>query len=239
MGKLFKYRVRNKYTDAIFTTGCLHFSHRYDFNDPYDCLLLTDPHESLKYLCAPTRIDAPNQFYSLEFDGRLIRTAYQKVFDQLEICCFSIDGCQMQMWSHYANYHKGICLEFDEDLLRNDNMRGYKVNYTSEQIKYNTFFPEEFSAEHLKFLYTKHESWAYEKEVRIFHKTIEGSQGNYPFDKKALTGICFGAKCSMRTISHYIRLCLENGFDHVKFYMMGITDQGHYELMPRLLKPDK
>lgn len=235
MGKLFKYRARNKYTDAIFTTGCLHYSHPTEFNDPYDSLLLMDISTPHYY----TGQDSGGNKYLTRFGGRLISSAYQTVFDNIEIGCFSTDGCQMQMWSHYANYHKGICLEFDEDLLMDNYMRSFAVDYKQEQQKYAAFYPDEVSEEHLKVYYTKHQSWAYEKEVRIIHRTIEGSNGNYPFNKKALTGIYFGSKCPNRTVFHYMRLCFENGFKHIKFYMMELANQGHYELRPHLLEIKK
>ena len=38
MGFIYKYRPCNEFTKAIFTTGCLHYSHPCDFNDPYDCM---------------------------------------------------------------------------------------------------------------------------------------------------------------------------------------------------------
>ena len=232
MGKLFKYRARNKYTDAIFTTGCLHYSHPTAFNDPYDSLILMDiskPHYS------PFQ-DSKGNINLINWADELIRLGYQSVFDNIEIGCFSMDGCQMQMWSHYANYHKGICLEFDEELLMDNDMRSFAVNYTPEQYMYPASAPNEFSEEQLKVFYTKHQSWAYEKEVRIIHRTVEGSNGNYPFNKKALTGIYFGSNCSNRTVFHYMKLCFENGFEHVKFYMMELANQGHYELRPHLLE---
>ena len=56
--------------------------------------------------------------------------------------------------------------------------------------------------------------WAYESEYRIIDFD---HQGNKPFDKQLLTKIIFGLKASTEDIQNMVRLCQENGFEHVAF----------------------
>ena len=205
MGSLFKYRPCNEFTEDIFTSGCIHYSNRVAFNDPYDCLLCHDGAEQYTYLAqwVDTHITLP-----LSIDIKELLPMLQHEIDDLPICCFSKNGSQMQMWSHYAEYHRGLCLEFDEDLLLDRKCcEVHSVNYQPEQVRFDVTNIKNLTKETIKFLYTKHSSWAYEEEVRFFHMPEPNSNNNYPFNKNALTAIYFGSKCSDDNIKLYINLC--------------------------------
>ena len=113
MGSLFKYRACGVNTDKIFTTGCLHYSNRSAFNDPYDCLLLIDKSKIFYRHGVGLFPNGETREVLLELSTDDIERKYQSVADRIEIFCLSADGKQMQMWSHYAKNHTGICLESD------------------------------------------------------------------------------------------------------------------------------
>lgn len=231
MGFIYKYRPCNEFTKAIFTTGCLHYSHPCDFNDPYDCMFYLNKKKLHIFI---ERI-ATDKIRLVPIDMDVLQQIVQNEINDVEVCCFSKDGVQMQMWSHYAKEHKGICLEFEEELLLD---RQYcevrEVIYQQEQVINESILPTLPQEEIIKFLYTKHSSWDYEQEVRFFHKPDPiYSNGNYPFNKKALKSVYFGSKCTKDNIEQYIELCKSNGFAHVRFYQMELTQNGDFGLLPR------
>lgn len=234
MGLLYKYRACNKYTKAIFTTGCLHYSHPDAFNDPYDSKFLLKKKKLYIYL---TKV-GENKLRLVPIDTDELQSFIQQEINDVEICCFSKTGLQMQMWSHYAASHTGLCLEFDRDLLlERQHCDAREVEYLREQVVNEDILPEIRSEDIIKFLYTKKISWVNEQEVRFFHKPEQQyTNGNYPFNKLAMKSIYFGLKCPKRNIAIYKNLCKRNGFEHVKFYQIELANDGTFGLVPRLLK---
>lgn len=83
-----------------FRENYLWFSKPKFFNDPFDCNM-----EVIKYY---------NNFLNS------INTIAEKADDliingtkEFGICCFSETNNNIHMWSHYADSHKGICIEYD------------------------------------------------------------------------------------------------------------------------------
>jgi len=88
------------------------------------------------------------------------------------ISCFSELNDSMLMWSHYANYHKGFCLEYDFSLLSSSDIRTqllYPVIYQNELLNVTEYL----YADNVKNIFsvraaiTKSKEWEYEKEWRI------------------------------------------------------------------------
>lgn len=233
MGLLYKYRACNEYTEAIFTTGCLHYSHPSDFNDPYDCKFLLKKKKQHIYI---ERV-ATDKIRLVPIDVNELQKIIQEEINDIEVCSFSKDGLQMQMWSHYADGHKGLCLVFDDELLldrRHCDAR--EVVYQDEQVVNDDILPEVPTEDVIRFIYTKERRWEYEKEVRYIHKPEpEYSNGNYPFNKQALKAIYFGTNCTPSNIIQYRKLCHENGFNHVRFYKIKLANNNMYELEPELI----
>ncbi len=105
-----------------------------------------------------------------ELRDRIIRF-HENLISQLGFACFSSSPYSTLMWSHYADSHKGLCLEFDRvGDLRSDLCD--KVNYTSD-INWKASIPQfiENPLQFLKeYLYVKREEWSYEREWRLTHE---------------------------------------------------------------------
>lgn len=78
------------------------------------------------------------------------------------------------MWSHYTEYHKGICVGFDsnheffEEYTNEDKTefkKIKKVEYSNKRVK----LPKDEKEEHLiqENYFTKSKDWKYEKEIRV------------------------------------------------------------------------
>ena len=232
MGLLYKYRACNENTKAIFTTGCLHYSHPSDFNDPYDCKLFLK-----KKLHIYIERIATDKIHLIPIDVNELQKIIQEEINDLEICSFSKDGLQMQMWSHYADSHKGLCLVFDDELLfERQHCDAREVIYQDKQAENEDIFSKTPTEDIIRFIYTKKSSWAYEQEVRYIHRPEpEYKNGNYPFNKQALKAIYFGTHCNPHDISIYKNLCQKNDFNHVRFYQVKLINNGKYELAPELI----
>lgn len=109
------------------------------------------------------------------------------------VACFSEVNDSILMWSYYANKHKGVCLEYDPNLLNdgtkeNQNLLDsiQKVQYSETQYNNPKYFR---SAEDINnIFFTKALCWAHEQEWRfVLDDNIE--RINFP----CLTGVYLGA----------------------------------------------
>lgn len=102
------------------------------------------------------------------------------------------------MWAHYADSHKGFCIEYDLDIL----LREKKNNLHLLDVTYSKLPPKITIEEFVKttdlsvikllqqLVGTKSQKWSYEEEVRI----ISDSIGNQPYDFRAVKSIYFGLR---------------------------------------------
>ena len=89
------------------------------------------------------------------------------------ILSITADSSSCLMWSHYANNHRGICLEID---FPESTHSLRKVRYTKEQPIVAIY--EAMNENHGKFedlFYTKSKHWEYEREWRMVAR-----KGNLP-----------------------------------------------------------
>ncbi len=104
------------------------------------------------------------------------------------VSCFSRNPTNVLLWSHYANKHKGVCIEYAVP----DKFDGYML----EEVKYCSSLPNlDTSAlpnnESVRgFLLRKSRSWQYEKEFRLLRQSPLPMK--YPFGK--ITSITFGLR---------------------------------------------
>lgn len=147
---LYKYRSligesRDRTRKAIVGTE-VYFSCCKQFNDPFDC-----------------RLNVRGDF-SLD-DRRQMDTATESA----GILCLSECNDSLLMWSHYADAHRGICIEYSTS---EEKLFGCSV----DRVLYASVYPEMSLADTpdlewvRRSLSTKSDHWNYEKEWRIFHQ---------------------------------------------------------------------
>lgn len=139
-----------------------------------------------------------------------------KLREMLKLTCFSELNNIDLMWSHYAQSHKGFCLEFEVDEAEECSTEGHLFflssdvsGYAFRKVRYADALPELAhyegdSKDHkvervLQCLSTKSMRWSYECEYRyIFHanKTTEFIS----YNSKLLTAIIVGAKAEQDDI---------------------------------------
>ncbi|MCX6600505.1 MAG: DUF2971 domain-containing protein [bacterium] len=210
--KLYKYRRVNNDTLSSIRESTLWFSSPADFNDPYDCQLSMDPSgtkEAWRLFLVnnlPFVKNSPvskNELIRRFIDDKQIHTRpgyakelFQRVIDEIRssigVCCFSRIDNSIPMWSHYADGHKGICIEYDSEKdIGFGNVK--KVNYSEEYP--NTSIRDTKDEIMNKLITSKARAWDYEDEYRLVSKT-----GKVPLmaDRKSMTGIIFGCLCPLQ-----------------------------------------
>ena len=138
------------------------------------------------------------------------------------------------MWSHYADYHKGICLKFDITQDPIFFLTPMKVDYSTALPHYNLF--QDGEKDILKLIKTKFIDWSYEKEIRVLKKDDEIDNNNnaknqriFKFKNETLSEIIFGTKTSEESKEKIKEYCKKSGKQNMKFSQMKLK-QGTYGL---------
>jgi hypothetical protein len=249
-GKLYKYQPYNVQTLDNLKNQILWFSKPAQFNDPFDCRVIPSEIEPMsekewqalfklaRQAAAGARKILPHQAPDTAFKA-LVREGIEKTFEnnvsdfqQRGVACFSAKVDDILLWSHYADGHRGFCLEFDTT---------YAPFRKARPVIYADAFPTLDAGEvtevwiHrkpdplMKFLFTKSSCWEYEQEWRVLHH--EGGSA-YGFDSAALTGIYLG--CEMPEVHQEVIVRLLAGFPTHLYEMKSAGTK--FEVEPALMK---
>ncbi|NIY94286.1 DUF2971 domain-containing protein [Vibrio diazotrophicus] len=192
------------------------FSSRTTFNDAFD---------SQFNIILPTKSDfkrlkksVSNSVWRKSFMGELSKLDYQqyttevnKLWDSYRIYCMSSCNNNNLMWGHYANCHKGFCIEWDSSKFG----KVMKVKYTDAIPKFSLIDllesrlsnekRSEFEYKVEKMFSLKISDWGYEQEYRI--TADRASQNNathfdgfslFKFKPDWVKSVIFGAKIDPR-----------------------------------------
>lgn len=264
--KLFKYRSYSEFLIQEICGSDIYFSDPRCFNDPLDCspTVINDlPLKELEKLCLhmisennsiekASKLLQDFKSYANEFctnkQDYLNSYTFQlksEVENQLNkkmktkgVLSLSSKNNSPLMWSHYANEHKGVCLEFD--MNTNIGTPPVKIDYNSPRsidasIIFNSMFnksEEALKTIENKYFYTKSNEWNYESEWRIISDRT-GVQC-VPFH---LTAVYFGMRCDYYIKASIIKI-LKDKHPSVDFYEI-YPDTSSFELHARSLEPNE
>jgi hypothetical protein len=111
------------------------------------------------------------------------------------------------MWSHYADKHQGVCLEFDVLEDTTDVFRMLMpIHYTN--IRQSCNYVRDPNSYVRCFALTKSLDWSYEKEYRALAPKLEDQR--FPFDINMLRRVIFGCKIKDSNIDVVKGLLPEN-----------------------------
>lgn len=161
-------------TNIVF--GRLKVARFSSLNDPFELLahVTMQSHDRLGLLENKNRL---NQHYGL--------------------LCFSENWTDPALWAHYGDRHRGICLCFDvEDGFAR------KITYQKARLRDDDARNKSEAEVLAALLYTKYESWQYEREWRILLNLsdldAEGDLHFRKFDSRLkLTEVVVGAECGI------------------------------------------
>jgi hypothetical protein len=242
MTYLYKYRRFEPKALHMLCESEVHFSDPLKFNDPLDCsptVIVDIALSDLKNLYCKmigeelAKKNLTRFQYCEDEDGaHAVSDEFYRaniaeaIKNQLDIemkhgrGVFSLGGQWNSplMWSHYADEHRGICIEYDVSLSVCDPPR--KVDYKGDRgilasdIMSFVFHESASAKEKIeqKYFYTKAGQWEYEEEWRY----IRSHQGSIsaPFH---ITGIHFGMRCDRSVASSIVRLMRES-IPQINFY---------------------
>lgn len=196
--RIFKYQGFSDTTLVALEKRQLYFSDPANFNDPFDCRLhfsnapLTSDHireliqrekdhhqlipEVEGFLAGkgPQLTSSDLAEIATRFTRNLLRE-----FSARGVCCFSEINDSLLMWGHYANGHRGFCLEFDTGSQVFEKL--HPVKYSREIA--NVVLQDALTEDGLLRLFsaavtTKSKEWSYEQEWRLLH-SIPGTLHSY------------------------------------------------------------
>lgn len=190
---VYKYRGANFERDLKSLEKNFYWSPKFDdLNDPCETLFNTDPFKSQSRTFAKIfGKEKSEQFLEVEKTAHNLFEVKKK---GIGIYSLSKTYKDELLWAHYADSHKGFCIEYDLELLANS----YKAFETfSFPVIYNKK-PPEYGIRDInntkglqvvqKLAGYKSKRWNYEQE----HRIVTGFYGEHPYDPNCLKSIYFG-----------------------------------------------
>ena len=196
----------------------------FEFNDPFECQYLYLNEDDLLQMGIPNPENAKKIWDSI----------MGQIRQRITTICFTQNPNDMPMWAHYANEHKGFCVEYEVKNYKNL----YPVFYSENRMKAQTlfidliysFFNKEAKGENLSTLFKyiiltsafKDKSWESEHEIRaIFMNSLNDmTPTGKLFDCKTIgihpTKIYIGAKCRSDHIEELVEIANELNITYEK-----------------------
>lgn len=213
---LYRYRSFNAHSLAEITSKELWFSRPRNFNDPFDCALgsslistVERNLECIQLLALNAAIEAAragergrgfgavaDQVRSHVSNTQDWLVAAKKKIEDLGVCSFSSLPDQLLMWAHYADSHKGFCIEYEIGLKPSQAEIARPVEYRSKRpsLSAHALAANEGDADFDPLWLIKSKHWGYEKEWRVM-KRAGGAAYPSPWP---ISSIIFGARMAER-----------------------------------------
>lgn len=265
--KLYKYRSFDVFCLRLLTHAEVIYSDPRLFNDPLDCdptIEVDLTRGAMEHLCYRMllRTQSEEQAKSEINNYRHLSTEYvdfkkepvaekylkrmlaQRIKDELTqefgsrgVFSLSERWDSVLMWSHYADHHRGVCIEFDTTEIGHPTLR--PVSYraprrirASDLLKWKRDNSAE-AEQHVfdTYFLAKAGPWRYEKEWR----EIEAESGVKEASFR-VTAIHFGIHCDTSVIQSVVKL-LDRDLDVALYDMVPIDES--FRLKRRLVDRDE
>ena len=179
---LYRFCSLSAYTLGSLMNRTLWLAKPDTFNDPFDCAITLDRtrfKESIFHAVAVAlerSKESGMSRQSLEgvFQGdkeafEKLRSNLLSLTREMGICCFSARSTHVLMWSHYADHHKGFCVEYDSGPGTDLRELAHQVRYsnTLPSLSLENFAPSRREDALDTMWLTKAAYWKYEKEWRV------------------------------------------------------------------------
>jgi len=229
-----------------------------DFNDPFDLAFGMDNNKASKRIKSefkkdPTLIEKWSEKFALEnipYNKNSKREMLQNVYEYLTsrreivienirkemnekygITCLSKHPDIIQMWSHYAESHKGIVVGLDGNEFVGNPLKLVEVKYheTMFLFPYTASIPmskriqKEYEEGFIDVLGRKEKKWSYEEEVRLLAGLEEqDSDGNYYVEipPSSIKELYLGLRAPETSEIIAKALKQREGFRHLKIFKM-------------------
>lgn len=211
------------------------------FNDPYDCALFANIEKSIEN-------DKDYKELIQQYNTSIIDDGYndlkEKIEDELDyyskskinkniyVSCFSERNNSILMWSHYANKHTGICIEYDFKDFCNKCKIVFPVIYTNRFENHSTIIGKE--NKNILFAITKAKDWRYEKEWRVIKvNRLDEYEKGMSIQAPKPSAIYMGCKISKKDEEAIKDIIIEKNID---LYKMKLS-RNSFELDSERIEP--
>lgn len=147
-----------KELENLYNNNIIWLSTSYGFNDPCD---------------PPIRLLKDKNYDYLHY-----------IMNKIKIACVTTTPYNQLMWSHYANKHTGLCIEYDiSNIFSNKDCTISKILYR-DSMQFNIddllFIQENKNKMNMLDIFSiKHKSWNYEDEYRILYNGDNDNNGKH------------------------------------------------------------
>ena len=242
---LYKYYSDTKLNFETIKNNSIWYSAPCNFNDIFDCNISIDDEKIF------------NNALNLFPDKRGVRTGspmWKKLKEEINrglymleiqfnelrnttgISCFSEREDSLLMWAHYANNHRGICVEYN--LLNINKELGFTavpIIYSNDRTCFDSidsYGEKDIWEFFIESLTSKSMEWNYEKEWRIIRDQV-ACESQWDVNKKGALlkmirpdSIILGCATNLEFEKEIMRYCDDN---KIKLYKMK-KDQYEYKL---------
>lgn len=238
---LYKYRPFNDLSVQMLKKQELYFSRADNLNDPYEVSLpitFDGSVEEIRQKLESLKIPPTNEFIKSVNDPKSkirqkLEQHAKKNLDETRstfgICSFSEVNNDILLWAHYADCHKGFCLEFDVTNSFFLNPETHKPLYQKvkypQEIPTNNYFKNTPTESVFVTFLNKYSGWSYEKEWRVF-----ATPGCHAFEPECLTGIIFGYRQKPHERDVIYNL-ISQWKTRIKYYEVKLRMKGEFGLV--------
>lgn len=235
--RLYKYgSFKSEYWENTIFKGEIFLAMSRNFNDPFDCLphfdidkLFDSPKFRRIVLSKKPFLNEPDFF---KLDRKIIKNELlQGLREDFRATCFSEVHDSLLMWGHYADCHKGFCIEYDTSALSKlKKSKFYPVLYHKERFDITTGLINNSPNVGLIALVGKAKEWEYEKEWRMIMLKRD-SQNKYYF-RREIKSIILGLDCDEKNIIKVLSWAKEN---NKKVFKTKISSEKYEIIKERLI----
>jgi hypothetical protein len=236
ISRLFHYQTyKPEFLESTIKSRLVRFGRASDFNDPWDCkpsFFVPDDERELQRLIE--YFDRAGKKHGVDAAARAARmkvwlsnpqqlrdditansaAMWAEVDKRYRIYCLSVKSDDQLMWGHYADHHRGVCLEF--------NSRTTDFGAAIE-VEYKTTYPQYSLADETDIspLYTKSADWSYEKEYRVIAQEANEAigagtlmttdDGFFRFAQGALISVIVGSSATASSVREITELAQGSG----------------------------
>jgi hypothetical protein len=204
---LYKYFSLNEYSLDSLKNDYVYLSNPKDFNDPFDCnrnLIIEKQKEIEKWQYVETLNDISN----------------------IGISCFSENGMEPLLWSHYADSYSGFCVKFKCDFLNQKNKELIKLKKVIYSQSPNSISIDSNFAKYYQY-YLKLDNWSYENEWRLLFHNPSTVQNKCNFNVNSIEEISIGYKFmnprndNERKLKEQFNILRKEKFKDIPLYTVG------------------
>lgn len=179
-----------------------------------------------------------------------IKNQTEATINDALVTCFSKNHASLLMWAHYADSHKGVCIEYDRpesndfvDVIYSERRPKLKLESLTRYVAAVSMVGKEYSQEIQSKMFldsmspfiTKSNEWAYEQEVRClitktgYNVNLVKEKDEYFYKMPLPSKIYIGCRCKGKELTQLLKLTSKAGIK-VIFYK---TDKNTYSLIEK------